>query len=96
MRSQSATPTYALATAAALALEAAFDGGHLTSDGGLPWLAEAEAATGICATLACVGRKVQPPAQHPARRRPGRSYAPVSTTVAVRASDSLSDWRGAR
>src|SRR5579862_1872755 len=38
-----------------LALEATFDGGRLTSDGGLRWLAEAEAATGICAALAaCV------------------------------------------
>jgi DDE family transposase len=55
MRSQSATPTYHFATAAALALEAAFDGGRLTSDGGLPWLAEAEAAIGVCAALAaCV------------------------------------------
>jgi hypothetical protein len=55
MRSQSATPRYQFATAAALALEAAFDGGRLTSDGGLPWLAEAEAATGVCAALAaCV------------------------------------------
>jgi Transposase DDE domain group 1 len=55
MRSQSATPAYEFATATALALEAAFDGGRLTSDGGLPWLAEAEAATGICAALAaCV------------------------------------------
>jgi Transposase DDE domain group 1 len=52
---QCATPTYEFATATALALEAAFDGGRLTSDGGLPWLAEAEAATGICAALAaCV------------------------------------------
>jgi len=52
---QSAIGTYQFATAAALALEAAFDGGRLTSDGGLPWLAEAEAATGVCAALAaCV------------------------------------------
>jgi hypothetical protein len=55
MPSQSATPTYQFATATALALEAAFDGGRLTSDGGLPWLLEAEEATGICAALAaCV------------------------------------------
>lgn len=55
MCSQSATATYHFATETALALEAAFDGGRLTSDGGLPWLAEAEAATGICAALAaCV------------------------------------------
>ena len=29
-----------------------FDGGHLTSDGGLPWLVEAETALGVCAALA--------------------------------------------
>jgi Transposase DDE domain group 1 len=52
---QSATESYAFASATALALEVAFDGGRLTSDGGLPWLAEAETATGICAALAaCV------------------------------------------
>jgi hypothetical protein len=33
-------------------LEAAFDAGRLTSDGGLPWLAEADEALGLCATLA--------------------------------------------
>jgi Transposase DDE domain group 1 len=49
---QSATMSYHFATATALALEVAFDGGRLTADGGLPWLAEAEAATGICAALA--------------------------------------------
>jgi hypothetical protein len=27
-------------TSTALALEAAFDGGRITSDGGLPWLAQ--------------------------------------------------------
>jgi hypothetical protein len=65
MRSQSATPTYHFATAAALALEVAFDGGRLTSDGGLPWLAEAEAATGICAALAaCVPEWRRGPVQH--------------------------------
>ena len=35
-----------------LPLTAAFDGGRLTSDGGLPWLGEAEAALGICAAFA--------------------------------------------
>jgi Transposase DDE domain group 1 len=65
MRSQSATPTYEFATATALALEAAFDGGRLTSDGGLPWLAEAEAVTGICAALAaCVPEWRRGPVQH--------------------------------
>jgi len=53
--SQSATPLYTFATSAALALEATFDGGRLTSDGGLPWLAEAEESIGICRALAaCV------------------------------------------
>lgn len=36
-------------------LTATFDGGQLTGDGGLPWLAQAEAALGVCAGLAaCV------------------------------------------
>jgi hypothetical protein len=35
-------------------LEASFDGGRLTSDGGLPWLGEAEAVLGICRALAAV------------------------------------------
>ena len=40
--SDSATTVYRFATSLARDLEARFDGGHLTSDGGLPWLAEAE------------------------------------------------------
>lgn len=36
----------------ALPLQASFDGGRLTSDGGLPWLGEAERAIGICASFA--------------------------------------------
>ncbi len=39
-------------TEAGVPLVAAFDGGRLTSDGGLPWLAEADAALALCATLA--------------------------------------------
>ena len=35
-----------------LPLEASFDGGRLTSDGGLVWLGEAEAVLGVCAALA--------------------------------------------
>lgn len=50
MSSQSATPVYTFATTTALALEARFDGGRLTSDGGLPWLAAA--ARGVCRALA--------------------------------------------
>jgi hypothetical protein len=42
-------------TEAALALEAAFDGDRLTSDGGLVWLKEADAELGLCADIAlCV------------------------------------------
>jgi hypothetical protein len=39
-------------TAAGVSLVAAFDGGRLTSDGGLPWVAEADAALELCAALA--------------------------------------------
>jgi Transposase DDE domain group 1 len=55
MLAQSATLPYTFATDTALVLEASFDGGRLTSDGGLPWLAEAEEAIGVCRALAaCV------------------------------------------
>jgi Transposase DDE domain group 1 len=47
----SATAPVTFATAP-LPLVAAFDGGRLTSDGGLPWLAEADAALGLCAACA--------------------------------------------
>jgi len=53
--SQSATPLYRFATSTALALEATFDGGRLTSKGGLPWLEKAEESIGLCRALAvCV------------------------------------------
>ena len=35
-----------------LALEAAFDGGRITSDGGLCWLAEADRELGVCEAIA--------------------------------------------
>ncbi len=35
-----------------LALEAAFDGGRLTSDGGLIWLAEMDEELGLCEKIA--------------------------------------------
>ena len=35
-----------------LALEAIFDGGRLTSDGGLAWLAQMDAELGVCEALA--------------------------------------------
>ena len=51
---QSATAGIRFAGPAALPLEASFDGGRLTSDGGLPWLSEAEAVLGLCGRLAAV------------------------------------------
>jgi Transposase DDE domain group 1 len=50
--SDSATTVFRFATSAARDLEARFDGGRLTSDGGLPWLAQAEETLGICARFA--------------------------------------------
>ncbi len=47
-----ATPKMRFETEAQLALEAAFDGGRLTSDGGLVWLAEADSELGLCEALA--------------------------------------------
>src|SRR5215216_7661455 len=49
---QSATPAFHFAVAAPLPLEASFDGGRLTSDGGLPWLEQADATLGLCAAFA--------------------------------------------
>jgi hypothetical protein len=46
------TPRLQFDSPAGLPLEAAFDAGRLTSDGGLPWLAEADSALGLCAALA--------------------------------------------
>src|SRR5436190_17132187 len=47
------------------ALEAAFDAGRATSDGGLPWLAEADRALGLCAALAvCVPEWRGPRVRH--------------------------------
>jgi hypothetical protein len=52
--SQSATPVYGFSGAAPVPLEASFDGGRLTSDGGLPWLDQVDAALGLCAAFAAV------------------------------------------
>jgi Transposase DDE domain group 1 len=50
-----ATQKMRFQTEAALALEAAFDGGRLTSDSGLLWLKEADAELGLCEAIAlCV------------------------------------------
>jgi hypothetical protein len=51
---QSATPVMSFVGSAPLPLEASFDGGRLTSDGGLPWLEQADAALGLCAAVAAM------------------------------------------
>lgn len=51
---QSATPVYRFSGSAGLPLEASFDGGRLTSDGGLPWLEQAEMRLGLCGAFAAV------------------------------------------
>jgi hypothetical protein len=50
--SQSAIPTMPCFSPVSVPIEARFDGPQLTSDGGLVWLAEADAALGLCAALA--------------------------------------------
>ncbi len=50
--SDSPTSAFTFASFAPLALEAAFDGGQLTSDGGLPWLATVDQEIGVCAEIA--------------------------------------------
>src|SRR5215211_600422 len=52
--SQSATPRYRFPLPTPLPLEASVDGGRLTSDGGLPWLEQAEATVGLCVAFAAV------------------------------------------
>jgi hypothetical protein len=47
-----ATSLMRFETESALALEAAFDGGRLTSDGGLVWLSEADSELGLCQRVA--------------------------------------------
>src|SRR5919202_5193467 len=51
--------------AAGLRLRATFDAGRLTGDGGLPWLAQADQALGLCAALAgCVPEWRHGPVRH--------------------------------
>jgi hypothetical protein len=50
-----ATQTMRFETEGSLALEAAFDGGRLTSDGGLLWLARVDSEMGLCEAISeCV------------------------------------------
>src|SRR5919205_1524082 len=59
------TPLLRFDSPTGVPLEAAFDAGRLTSDGGLPWLAEADAALGLCAALAaCIPDWRRGPVRH--------------------------------
>src|SRR5215212_5900237 len=49
--SDCAAQTMRFETESALALEAAFDGGRLTSDGGLLWLSEVDSELGLCEAI---------------------------------------------
>jgi hypothetical protein len=51
---QSAIPPVSFPALGPVPLDVDFLGGRLTSDGGLPWLAEADAALGLCDALAAV------------------------------------------
>ncbi len=46
-----ATPKMRFETESALALEAAFDGGRITSDGGLLWLSKMDSELGLCGAI---------------------------------------------
>ena len=48
----SATSPFTFPTPTPLPVQVAFDSGRLTSDGGLPWLAQADRALGLCALIA--------------------------------------------
>ena len=61
----SAGPAFAFATPTGFALTARFDAGRLTSDGGLPWLGEADRALGLCEALAaCIPEWRRGPVRH--------------------------------
>jgi hypothetical protein len=63
--SHATIPPIPFETACGLPLEAAFDAGRLTSDGGLPWLAEADQALGLVEALAaCIPEWRRGPVRH--------------------------------
>src|SRR5215216_1655421 len=51
MQDDCATQRMRFETQTALALEAAFDGGRITSDGGLLWLSEVDSELGLCQAI---------------------------------------------
>src|SRR3954453_23808773 len=59
------TPVLTFDSPAGGPVDVAFDAGRLTSDGGLPWLAEADHALGLCAALArCIPDWRRGPVRH--------------------------------
>jgi hypothetical protein len=63
--SDCATQPMRFETEAALALEATFDGGRITSDGGLVWLAKMDAERGLCEAISeCVPEWRKSKARH--------------------------------
>src|SRR3954451_16500151 len=59
------TPVLTFDSPAGGPVDVAFDAGRLTSDGGLPWLAEADHALGFCAALArCIPDWRRGPVRH--------------------------------
>jgi hypothetical protein len=63
--SDCATQPMRFETEAALALEATFDGGRITSDGGLVWLAKMDAERGLCEAISeCVPKWRKSKARH--------------------------------
>ena len=65
MAAPAAAAWFAFRTPTGSTLSAAFDGGRLTSDGGLPWVAHADDALGLCAALAgCIPEWRRGPVRH--------------------------------
>ena len=63
--SESTSATIRFESRAGLPLTAAFEAGRLTSDGGLPWVSEADRALGLCDRLAaCIPERRRRPVRH--------------------------------
>src|SRR5437870_1233422 len=63
--SEPSTPALHFATPTGVPLAVAFDGGRLTSDGGLAWLAEADQVLGLGAAFAaCIPEWRRGPVRH--------------------------------
>jgi Transposase DDE domain group 1 len=66
--SDCATPKMRFETPTPLALEAAFDAGRVTSDGGLVWLSEMDSELGLCEAISeCVPEWRNRTGRHPLR-----------------------------